>query len=539
VSRLNNLAFDLLLSGGTLVDGTGAPLRLADVGVRGDRVVAVGNLRQHEARWRVDVSGLFVTPGFIDIHAHSEVTLLVDPRAASKVRQGITTEVSGQCGLSAAPLLGQARDEFRAWSARWGLEPGWNSLADYFAIIESQGMALNFGTLCGHGNLRNAVMGGTARSPTGTELDAMASMLAQCLEEGALGLSSGLFYTPGSYAASAELAALGKVVAEHGGVYVTHIRNEGRLMETALQEAMEVGRLTGVPVQISHLKLASRDHWGQAERLLAHLDAARTEGLDLGWDQYPYTAAATTLAAAVPPQFHVGGTTALLQRLQDPQERAHITQAIRTNVDGDWENLTTDSGWGRILLSFHPTRPELAGWSIADIAAAGGADPLQTAMDLILETKAQALVVDFCMDERDVATILAHPSTVIVTDAEALAADGPLSAGAPHPRAYGSFPRVLARYVCERALLTWEEAIHKMTGLPAARMGLRDRGRVLEGAFADLVVFDPYTIADTATYAEPRQYPEGLYHVLVNGRFVVHDGIQTEELPGRVLSSKD
>ncbi len=535
---MKSVEFDLLLCGGSLLDGTGVPRRLADVGVRGERVVAVGDLRQREAQRREDVSGLFVTPGFVDIHAHSEVTLLVDPRAASKVHQGITSEISGQCGLSAAPLLGQARDEFCVWAARWELEPSWRSLAEFLEIIESRGTALNFGTLTGHGNLRNAAMGGAAGSPTPSEQDAMASMLAQSLQEGALGLSSGLFYTPGSYAGSAELAALGRVAAAHGGLYATHIRNEGRRLETALQEAMDVARASGVRVQISHLKLASRDHWGQTERVLTLLDAAAAEGLDLGWDQYPYTAAATTLDAAVPPQFHVGGKKALLQRLQTPQDRAQIVHAITTDVQGDWENLTTDSGWDNLLLSYHPTRPDLVGRTLADIAAANGADPLETALDLILETEAQALIVDFCMDEHDVATILRHPSTIVVTDAEALAVDGPLSVGAPHPRTYGTYPRVLGRYVREQELLTWEEAIHKMTGMPAGRLRLRDRGVVREGAYADLVVFDPDTIADTATYADPHRYPEGIHHVLVNGRFVIRDGAQTEERPGRVLRNE-
>jgi N-acyl-D-aspartate/D-glutamate deacylase len=268
---------------------------------------------------------------------------------------------------------------------------------------------------------------------------------------------------------------------------------------------------------------------------LAYLDAARAGGLDLGWDQYPYAAAATTLDAAVPPQFHAGGMAALLQRLQDPEQRAQIAQAIVSDTEGDWENMTGESGWDNILLSFHPTRPELAGRTLADIAAASGADPLETALDLLLESEGQAMIVDFCMDERDVATILRHPSTIIVTDAEALAADGPLSLGTPHPRAYGTYPRVLARYVRQQALLTWEQAIHKMTGLPAARLGLRDRGHAREGAYADLVVLDPDTIADTATYAEPHRYPVGIHHVLVNGRFVVQDGVQTKERPGHVL----
>jgi N-acyl-D-amino-acid deacylase len=531
---MNSEAFDILFSGGTLVDGTGAPLRQADVGVRGERVVAVGDLGQREAHRRVNASSLLVAPGFIDIHAHSELTLLVDPRAASKVRQGITSEVSGQCGLSVAPLVGQARDEFAVWAARWELEPGWTSLEDYFRILEGQGLALNFGTLTGHGNLRNAAMGSAARPPTGAELGAMEKMLAQSLEQGSLGLSSGLFYTPSSYAGPLELAVLGQVVVERGGLYATHIRNEGRRLRNSIEEALDVARASGVPVQISHLKLASRDLWGQADQVLDQLEAARAEGLDLGWDQYPYTAAATTMDSMVPPQFHDGGKEALLRRLGNPKDRAEIAQAIMTDTESDWENLT-GSGWDNLLLSHHSTQPDLAGRTIADIAAARELDPMETVLDLILETEAQAMIVDFCMDERDVATILRHPMTSIVTDAEAVAAEGPLSAGAPHPRGYGTYPRVLARYVREQALLTWEEAIHKMTGLPAARLGLRDRGNVREGAYADLVVFDPDTIADRATYAEPHQYPQGIHHVLVNGRFVVQDGVQTAELPGMTL----
>ncbi|MFC2046569.1 amidohydrolase family protein [Chloroflexota bacterium] len=526
---------DLLLCGGSLIDGTGAPQRLADVGVRDERVVAVGDLRRSRAQRRVDVSGLFVAPGFIDIHAHSELTRLVDPRAASKAHQGITTEICGLCGLSAAPLVGVAKDELALFGPQYGLKPSWDSIAGYLEAIEREGMTLNFGSFAGHGNLRGSVIGGADRPPTATEQDAMAGILAQALEEGALGLSSGLFYTPGFYAKSGELAALGQVVAAYGGLYTTHVRNEGRLLENALQEATDVGRASGVPVQISHLKLASRAHWGQAERVLAWLDSARAEGLDVGWDQYPYAAAATTLEAAVPPQFHDGGTTALLQQLRNPQDRADIAHAISTDTESDWENMTSDSGWDNLLLSFHPTRPDLVGRTIADIAATRRADPLETVLDLILETKASASIVDFCMDERDVATILCHPRTIVVTDAEALAADGPLSVGTPHPRAYGTYPRVLSRYVRERGLLTWEEAIHKMTCLPAERVGLRDRGVVREGAFADLVVLDPDTIADRATYSEPHQYPAGIHYVLVNGRFVVQDGVQTDERPGRVL----
>jgi N-acyl-D-amino-acid deacylase len=505
------------------------------VGVVGERVVALGDLGQREAHRAINVSGLFVTPGFIDIHAHSDLALLVDGRAASKVRQGVTTEVSGQCGFSAAPLAGQARGELEVWAARFGVEPSWHSLTEYLEAIEGEGIALNFGTLVGHANLRYAVMGGANRPSTSSEREAMGCMLSQALEEGAFGLSSGLSYAPCAYADLSELVALAQVMAAHGGLYASHIRNEGLRLEAALGEAMKVGRSSGVPVQISHLKLASRAHWGQAGEVLARLDAARAEGLDLNWDQYPYTAAATTLDAVVPPPFHAGGTAVLLQRLQKKQERARIAQTLRADTDSDWENMALDPGWDAIMLSFHPTRPDLVGRTIAQIAAEEGSDALQTALDLILETGAQVECVIYCMDEGDVATILSHPCTMIGTDAEALAADGPLSAGMPHPRTYGTFPRVLARHVREKRLLTWEQAIHKMTGLPAARLSLCDRGVVREGAYADLVVIDRAIIADTATYAEPHRYPEGIHHVLVNGLFVVYEGRQTEQRPGRAL----
>jgi N-acyl-D-amino-acid deacylase len=525
---------DLILVGGVLIDGTGAPPLRVDVGVIGERVVALGQLRQRETKRTVDVSGMYVTPGFIDIHSHSDLTVLVDPRAASKVRQGVTSDISGQCGISAAPLGGEARDELCIWAGRYGLEVDWDSLAQYLTAIERKGAALNFGTLVGHGNLRQVVVGSADRPATRAERQTMAELLARSLEEGTLGLSSGLFYAPGSYADVAELSGLAQVVAAYGGYYASHIRNEARRLEAALQEAVEVGRRSGARVEISHLKLASRTHWGEAERVLAQLETARAEGLDLGWDQYPYTAGATSLDAVVPPAFLAGGTAALLRRLRTEESRAQIAQAL-TDANSSWENLALDPGWEDITISFHPNRNELHGRSIAQIAASEGSPPLQTALDLIVETEAQAEIVIHCMDERDVAAILRHPNTAICSDADALAADGPLAEGKPHPRTYGTFPRILGRYVREQRLLTWEEAIYKMTGLPAARLRLQDRGVVREGAIADLVVFDPQTIADTATYDDPHRYPEGIRHVLVNGRFVVQEGRQTEERPGRVL----
>lgn len=527
--------FDLILRNGTIIDGTGAPARPAGVGVTGDRIAALGDLAGREAREVLDVSGHFVTPGFIDLHAHSELTLLVDPRGASKVRQGVTTELSGQCGFSAAPLLGQARAEMPVFLNRFGLDPDWETMAEFLARLEAGGLGPNFTTLVGHATLRQAVMGGSDRRASLDERQAMARLLAQALEQGGLGLSSGLFYAPGSYADHDELAALAKGVAARGGLYASHVRNEAAGLEASLEEAIAVGRAAGVRVEISHLKLAGQAQWGGAANLLTRLDRVRAEGLDLGWDQYPYPASATSLDSVVPPRFHAGGTAAMLARLQTPSVRAEIRRELAAGGGRDWENVAGNAGWARIVLSFHPTRPELAGRSLADLAAEQGVDPLDTALDLIVETGAQAAMVDFCMDEADVATILSHPQTAVVTDAEALAADGPLAEGVPHPRAYGTYPRVLGRYVREEGLLRWEEAIHKMTGLPASRLGLRERGTVREGAFADLVVLDPAQVIDTATFTQPHRYPEGIRQVLINGRFAVRDGQQTGALPGRVL----
>ncbi len=530
--------FDILLEGGTLIDGTGAPGRRADVGIAGDQIVALGDLRAREARETICASGLIVAPGFIDLHAHSELTLLADGRGASKVRQGVTTEISGQCGYSAAPLLGLARDEIPVFMNRLGLEADWETMAGFLARLEAQGLALNFGTLVGHGTLRYAVMGGSDRPAAPGERQAMARLLAQALEEGGLGLSSGLFYAPGSYADHEEIAALARVAAARDDLYASHVRNEAGGIFASVDEAMAVGRATGVRVEISHLKLAGRGQWGQAGRLLARLEAARAEGVDVGWDQYPYPASATSLDSVVPPPFHAGGTEGLLARLRDPAARARIAATLAGDAQGDWESVLEGSGWDRILLSSYPPQPELAGRSVAEIASQRSQAPAETALDLILESAAQAEMIHFSMDEDDVAAILHHPLTAVVTDAEALAADGPLAEGVPHPRAYGTYPRVLARYVRQEGLLSWEEAVRRMTGLPAERLGLCDRGSVREGTFADLVIFDPEAAADTATFLAPHSYPEGVRHVLVNGQFAVRDGGQTAARPGRVLRRK-
>lgn len=530
---------DIILLGATIIDGTRAKRYKGDIGVSGERIAAIGDLRGGEAHQVLDISGLFVAPGFIDMHSHSDLALLADPRAASKLHQGVTTEIVGQCGVSAAPLFGRTRNELPVWMNMVGIEPAWTHMHEYLDLLEWQGLAINFGTLVGHSNLRYAVTLGENRALKPLELIEMRVILAQSLEEGALGLSSGLFYTPGSYADEAELSALGGTLDLFQGIYATHIRNEGSYLIASLQEAIQVGLSGKVPVHISHLKLASRSLWGQAGKVLGVLEQAHKGGANLSWDQYPYAAAATTLDAVIPPRFHSGGFDALLRRLREPGVRKAIIHAMQSEVDTGWENMVYESGWENMQVSSHPTQEAWVGHSIADIAAENDRDPYEMALDMVLETRSQVEIIDFCMHEDDVEAILRHPYTIIASDAQAVAPDGLLSKGSPHPRAYGTFPRVLGRYVREREALSWEEAINKMSGLPAERLNLDSRGLIREGFFADLVVFDPQTILDQSTFVDPHRYPDGIRHVLVNGELALQDGEQTEARSGQVLRRGD
>jgi N-acyl-D-amino-acid deacylase len=526
---------DLILLGGSLIDGSGTPRFASDIGISGERIAVIGDLRERESHQVLDVSGLSVTPGFIDMHGHSDLSLLADPRAASKLHQGVTTEISGQCGISAAPLFAHAKHELPAWTNINDIELTWTHMQEYLTQVEEKRLAINYGTLVGHSNLRYAITLREDRAIKPLELIEMRVILAQALEEGALGMSSGLFYTPGSYADGPELSALGGTLNLFDGLYATHIRNEGSYLEQALKEAIQVGTSAHVPVHISHLKLTSRSLWGQAERILALLEHARQMGIDLSWDQYPYAAAATTLDAVIPPRFHSGGLDNLLLHMQDPGVRADIIRAMQTEVDTTWENMVFESGWDRIQISSHPDRREWVGRTIADVAVENGRDPYEFALDLVLETRSQVEIIDFCMFEEDVEAILCHPDTIIVTDAQTHAPDGLLSQGSPHPRAYGTYPRILGHYVRERNLLTWEDAVRKMSVLPAERLKLEARGLIREGYYADLVVFDPHRIADRATYSDPHQYPTGIHYVLVNGQIAIQDGEQTEARAGQVL----
>lgn len=533
-------AFDLLLFGGTLIDGTGSPGRPADVGVVGDRIVAVGDLSAVDATGVatiLDVDGLVVAPGFIDPHGHSDGSLFLDGALASHLHQGFTTQLSGNCGETLAPITDVGREIVELALRPTALVARWRTFAEYLDRVAEEPLGPNVAFLVGHGTVRGSVMGAEARPPTADELAAMVREVEAALEAGGFGLSSGLIYAPGMHASANEVEALVTATARRGGVYATHMRNEADGLFGSLDESIAAVRAAGegARLQVSHLKCGSHAVWGRAGDAVARLEAARAEGLDVAADQYPYTAAATTLATILPPGLQALGVDECLAALADPHVRDLVRAEIERGISG-WENIAADPGWDGIRISFAASRPGWAGRSLAELADELGDDPGELAFDALVDDRLDVSVVIDCMSETDVETIVAVPWIAVCTDAEGRRPDHPiLDAGRPHPRTYGTSARILGRYVRDRGTLALETAVAKLTSVPADRLGLRDRGVVREGAFADLVVFDPATVADEATYTDPARYPRGIDHVLVNGRPAILSGVETGERPGRLL----
>jgi N-acyl-D-amino-acid deacylase len=518
-------SFDLLLRGGTVFDGLGNPPRVADVAITDDRIVAVGDLSGATAGVVADVAGQFVAPGFIDIHTHSDLSVLFTRGMDSSLAQGVTSEVVGNCGFS----LGLARDEDvfaleKRSLTRGGVGLNWHDLAGFLHRVEGEGVAVNLATLAGHGTLRKRVVGLDDRPPDAAELRKMQGELASALEQGAVGLSSGLEYVPGMYADVAELTALAKVARDAGTFYATHLRDEGDLLEESVAEAIAVAEGAGLPLQLSHHKAERARNWGKVARTLALVDAAEARGLDVLLDQYPYTAYQTGLATIALPGWAVGGTPlAMAERLRDPENRARI----RAEMGGlEWET---------VIMAVCQSHPELIGRSVGEIAATAGADPRDVVLDLLSEGEGWVSAVHFALSPDDVERVMADPRVMIGSDAVAMSPTGVGSEDRTHPRSYGTFARVLARYVRERGLLTWQEAIRRMTSLPARRLGWTDRGRIAPGAVADLVVFDPETVADAATFDAPHALATGVSRVYVAGRLALKDGQPTGALAGRIL----
>ena len=525
---------DVKIEGATVIDGTGRPGARTDVGVRDEMIDAIGDLSRESAGTVLNASGRVLAPGFIDMHSHSDWRLWGNRRAESKIRQGVTTEVVGNCGFSPAPVATEFLDEMRAFAlyVPRGMDFSWRSVGEYLRAFDRDGTALNVVQLVGHGTLRVAAMGFARRAPTSGELTTMQRLLAEAMQEGAWGLSTGLIYAPGSYSTTDEIVAVARSAARYRGFYASHIRGEGRTLLDAVREAIQVGREAAMPVQISHVKAAGRPYWGKVADALALIDAARAEGLDVMGDVYPYTASSTSLRTALPDWALEGGVAAMLKRLHDPGER----QRMREDMErGGGYSIVERMGWENVMIAWCPKRKDAEGRRVSEIAEVRGLEPIEAVFELLRDADGVASMILFQLDERDLRRALAHPQLMIGSDGSALATTGDMSAGKPHPRSYGTFPRVLGHYARDERVLSLAEAVHKMTGLPARRLGVRDRGEIRVGAKADLVVFDARRVADQATYEDPHRYPVGIEQVLVNGRFVIKDGEHTGSLPGKVL----
>jgi len=525
---------DVKIEGATVIDGTGRSGARTDVGVRDETIAAIGDLSREPAGTVLNATGRVLAPGFIDMHSHSDWRLWGNRRAESKIRQGVTTEVVGNCGFSPAPVATEFLDEMRAFAlyVPRGMDFSWRSVGEYLRAFDRDGTALNVVQLVGHGTLRVAAMGFARRPPTSGELTTMQRLLAEAMQEGAWGLSTGLIYAPGSYATTDEIVAVARSAARYRGFYASHIRGEGRTLLDAVREAIQVGREAAMPVQISHVKAAGRPYWGKVADALALIDAARAEGLDVMGDVYPYTASSTSLRTALPDWALEGGVAAMLKRLHDPGERKRIREDMER---GGGYSIVERMGWENVMIAWCPKRKDAEGRRISEIAEMRGLEPIEAVFELLRDADGVASMILFQLDERDLRLALAHPQLMIGSDGSALATTGDMSAGKPHPRSYGTFPRVLGRYARDERVLSLAEAVHKMTGLPARRLGMRDRGEIRVGARADLVVFDARRVADQATYEDPHRYPVGIDQVLVNGRFVIKDGEHTGSLPGKVL----
>jgi N-acyl-D-amino-acid deacylase len=530
--------FDVVISGGRIVDGTGAPWFTGDIAVSGDRIAAIGDLGDANAARRVDARGLVVAPGFIDMLGQSEFAVLVDGRAASKIFQGITTEVTGE-GSSIAPLNDRMIAARASSYRHYGVDQDFRTLGEYFHRIETRSkIALNLATFVGAGGVRDYVVGRENRKATDAELEEMRKLVAQAMEDGALGLSSSLQYVPDRYASTEELVELAKVAASYGGIYITHQRSEsGRIFES-LDEVFAIAERAGIPAEVWHLKTAYRANWGKMPEVLERFEAARARGLDVTANQYPYDRASNNLDACLPIWVREGGADAMVERLRDPSLRERIKKDMEDPAPADWENQWYGSGGAPGVMVSSVLDPSLRKWegkTLEQIGREMGKDPRDALMELVIADHGETSCIISIMNEDDVRTALRHPMVSIDTDSETRAEDGPLSVSKSHPRAWGTFPRILGKYVREEKLLTLEEAIRKMTSRPAARVGLSDRGILRPGMAADITVFDPATIRDVSTFEDPNHYSVGVRHVLVNGRAVIEEGKITAERPGRIL----
>jgi len=541
------MKYDLLIKNGNVIDVLDnsdlyKPWRKMDVGIKGDRIVKLGNIELSEAKKKIDAKDFVVSPGFIDIHSHSDTYLIANPKAESKIRQGVTTEVIGNCGLSAAPLGGKYEPPKSILSDN--IQTNWVSMSDYLIQLEKSGSSVNVAPLVGHNNIRGAVMGYDGGSPSSKQFGQMKELLQEALDAGAWGMSTGLIMPPGSSSKTEEIVELCKLVSKNGGVYHTHIRGQGDRLLSAIMEAIDIAKKADIPLHILHHKGMGDANASKVELTLAMIDDEIDQGMNITMDMYPYLAGQGGLAMFLPYWVHQGGSGKLVGRLKDKKLRKRIKyQMVEPELVPGYQSYTRELGWktcwNKILICNVTSKKnkDFVGKSIAQ-AKPEHQDPIEFVFDLLIEEQGDVPVVipDLInIDDRYFQMVIRHPNTMFGSDGYALATYGPLGEGVPHPRSYGSFPRVLGRFVRQRRLFTWKEAIRKMTYLPAKFLGIKDRGIIKEGMYADIVIFNPETVIDNSTFSKPHQYPTGINHVITNGTVVIQESKHTGKLPGRVL----
>jgi len=530
--------YDVLIRNGRVIDGSGNPWFWADVGIKGDRIVLVGHApADAHAKQTIDATGLIVAPGFIDMLEQSEYSLLVDRQAVSKLTQGITTGITGE-GNSISPQNKATIEDQQDWLEHYHQTVDWSDLKGYFDRLEKQGSGINLGTYVGAAQVREYVVGHDNRAATPEELHKMQDLVEQEMKQGALGVSTALIYAPGNYASTDELIALAKAASKYGGIYASHIRNEGIEEKAALDEAFRIGREANIPVHIFHLKTAGADNWGNMPKVIAWIEEARKQGIEVTANQYPYIASATSLGAAIPPKYHAGGTDAFVARLRDPKTREQIKQEMDGPAQGGGENMWRGTGGPQGILVasvLSQSLKQYEGKRIAEIAKMQNKDPMDALMDLVADDRDNVGAIYFSMSEPDVKLAMQQPWVAVGTDYSEVSPTGPLSEGKAHPRAYGSFPRILGTYVRDQHNLRMEDAIRKFTSLPAQIVRLEGRGLLIPGYFADVTIFNPATVRDISTFEDPAHVSEGIEYVFVNGVLSLEHEKVTGQVGGRPL----
>jgi N-acyl-D-amino-acid deacylase len=523
--------FNILILNAKIFDGTGASSYHGHIGIKGDRILKIGTDTQFNANRTIDAEGMVVCPGFVDIHGHSDYFLLVNPKAESKVRQGVTTEIGGNCGYAAAPIFGEEANERKAeYQKQFSLDLNWHTIKEYSDLLENIGISINFAPLMGHNTIRASVMGKDNREPGQKELEEMCSAIENGMREGAFGMSTGLIYPPACFSDTKELIVLNRVVKRFNGIFTAHIRNEDDFVIEAIKEVVNIAKEASIPLQISHLKTSRERNWNKLDKIFEIIEEARLEGARITCDRYPYIASNTGLKAILPNWATEGNNETIINKLKD--------KAIRKKIRGDiLKKHPAPRYWDTIVISTLTSEENKGyeGMSILDAANKAGKDPFNFALDILIEEKTNISANYFTMCEENMIRILNKPYTMVGSDAACRADYGPLSEGKPHPRAFGTFPRVLSRYVNKKGMLDLSTAIRKMTSYPCKKLGIQARGEVKEGFFADLVLFNPEKIIDRATFSEPIQYPEGIEYVIVNGKITIEKGKHTGCVSGRVL----